>query len=380
MLMVVPVVLAITLLSMKNQNWKRTYFKVVFAGLVIFGQILYFLGFAFYDSTHQGKMYVADNDLPGIGVVPFMTEMPAQYQVAWTGPYLSFPPYPVMTKSSIQNWVEEADLLTLLVGFGILISWGMVYGLLSRHHQLEHMLVELKQKEDNYKHALMDQKMVLLRTQIHPHFLSNSMSVIGAYILERTPIQAYQYLQDFSDLMRGILEKATEPFLSLQEEVHFLDHFLRNLSLLLPESKLSWHITVDPKLDKEETLIPTMILQPLVENAIEHGIRPKDGPGKVTISFTKEEGFLVCMVEDDGVGRFHSKRKASRPGHSSMAMAITEKRLQLITSERTPNYALKIHDLVDRKGEAVGTRVVVKLPLMTVGIAGVEAILEQDLR
>ena len=80
------------------------------------------------------------------------------------------------------------------------------------------------------------------------------------------------------------------------------------------------------------------------------------------------------MVEDDGVGRFHSKRNASRPGHSSMAMAITEKRLQLITSERTPNYALKIHDLVDRKGVAVGTRVVVKLPLMTVGIEGVEAI------
>lgn len=356
-------VLTTTLLFMKNQNWKRTYFTAVFVSLLIFGQMLYLLAFAFYDFTSEEGMFLATNNLAGADIEPHINELRVQYQAGWTGPYHGFSFYPMFAESIVHGWMKEVDLLTLVVGFGMVISWGMVYGLLSRHHQLEHMLADFKKKEADYKHALLDQKMMLLRTQIHPHFLSNSMSVIGAYILDRTPIQAYQYLQDFSGLMRGILEKATEPFLSLQEEVHFLDNFLRNLSLLLPENKLSWRFIVDPQIDAWQTLIPTMILQPLVENAIEHGIKPKDGEGIVTIRFTEENDCLVCTVEDDGVGR-SNQPSVHRPGHSSMALAITEQRLQLIAGGQTPSYTLKTYDLLDNEGRARGTKVVVKLPLI----------------
>ncbi len=350
---------------MKNQNWKKTYFTAVFASLLIFGQILYFLAFIFYDPAIEGGVFLAANDLSTIGLGAPSNKLTPQYQAGWAGPYLIFSSLPMFAENTIQNWMRELDFLTLLVGFGIMISWGMVYGLLSRHYQLEHLLADFKQKEADYKDALLDQKMILLRTQIHPHFLSNSMSVIGAYILEQTPIQAYQYLQDFSHLMRDVLEKATEPFLSLQEEVHFLESFLRNLALMLPENKLNWRFLVDPQLDDQQILIPTMILQPLVENAVEHGIKPKEGEGKVTISFTKKEDYLLCTVEDDGVGRFH-KHASLRPGHSSMALTITKQRLQLIAGDHPSAYTLKTYDLVDDEGGAQGTKVVVKLPLINV--------------
>ncbi|MBX2877385.1 MAG: histidine kinase [Saprospiraceae bacterium] len=357
--------LAVTLLSMKNKNWKQTYFNALFAYLLLLGQISFFFAGLVRDFTdHDGPLSATYNQA-NIGLGTMVNDVTVYHPNFLAGPHFSFSSYPGIVKSAMQYWSDNFDPLISVVGFGILISWGMVYGLLSRHQELEHMLAEFKQKETEYRHALLDQKMILLRTQINPHFLSNSMSVIGAYVLEQTPIQAYQYLQDFSSLMRDILEKAAEPFLPLEDEVHFLSAFLRNLSLQLPENKLEWHFELDPKLDPKRVLVPTMILQPLVENAIEHGIKPKKGRGRITISFTEIEGLLVCAVEDDGVGRL-SEQQIQRPGHSSMALAITQQRLQLMSAEHLSTYGLKIFDLVNDEGEAAGTKVQLKLPLLKV--------------
>lgn len=332
---------------------------------MVFGQALYFLAFVFSDRIGSSFEHIANRILSAEGVEPFIGEGTFIHQMAIPGPLLSFPIHSLFGEGLIQDWLYTTEPLTIVVGFGILISWGMAYGLLSRHHQLEHIIADYKEKETAYQHALMDQKMISLRTQISPHFLSNSMSVIGSFILERTPIQAYQYLQEFSELMRDVLEKAAEPFLPLKEELNFLNAFLQSLSLQLPENKLKWHFVVDSKLDVARTLMPTMILQPLVENAIEHGIRPKDGPGQVTVSFTEVDGILVCVVEDDGVGR-SSKPKKLTSGHNSMALSITKQRLRLMSEDQTPTYALRTFDLVDEQGMPQGTRVEVKLPLLTV--------------
>ncbi len=352
---------------MKNVNWQKKYDKTLFASLLVFGQILYFVAFIMRDVADQERTLSATYYLPSLGMGPrkIMNDLIVYHYAILTSPDPNFSSYTSFVKDSIQDWLRTFDPLTFIVGFGILLSWGVFYGLFSRHRQLEHMLAGFKRKEVAYQHALLDQKMILLRTQINPHFLSNTMSVIGAYVLERTPLQAYQYLQGLSKLMREILEKATEPYLTLKDEVRFLGTFLQNLALVLPEDKLNWHIQVDSQLDLTQTLIPTMILQPLVENAVEHGIRPKEGKGQVTISFTKVTGGLVCAVEDNGVGR-RSKQKTRKSGHHSMALDITQQRLRLMSEEKVPAYELKTIDLINSQGEAQGTRVEVKLPLITV--------------
>lgn len=350
---------------MNRKNWKRTYFRALFVYVMVFGQAIYFLAFVFSDRIGSSFKLLAANILFAERGTPLIGEGTFTHQAAIPGPSLSFPAYSMLAEDTIPNWLYNTDPLTIVVGLGILVSWGMAYGLLSRHHQLEHMIADYKKKETAYQHALVDQKMISLRTQINPHFLSNSMSVIGAFILERTPLQAYQYLQGFSELMRDVLEKSTEPFLPLKDELHFLDAFLQNLSLQLPENKLKWHFTVDSKLDKNRTLMPPMILQPLVENAIEHGIRPKDGHGQISISLAEVDGILVCIVEDDGVGR-SSKPNRLNLEHNSMALSITRQRLQLMSEDQAPSYELRTFDLVNEQGLPQGTRVQVKLPLLTV--------------
>ena len=354
---------AITLLSMKNKNWKRTYFETLLAYAMILGQCLYFLAFALHNHTRTAEDIVARNGLSNLGAGPSVNSMTISYQAALPGPSLSFPSYSIFVDGAIESGLSANNPLALAIGLGLLVSCGMVFGLLSRHHELDHMIAAFKRKEAAYEHALLDQKMMLLRTQINPHFLSNSMSVIGAYILEQTPHLAYQYLQGFSHLMRDVLEKATEPYLSLKDEVHFLEKFLHNLSLQLPDGKLTWEFVIGPSLDPLETLVPTMILQPLVENAIEHGVRPKEGHGHLVISFAELEGILVCTVEDDGVGR-SNKKEVQPSDHTSMALSITKERLQLMSAYQRPDYALNTIDLINEQGEARGTRVVVKLPLL----------------
>ena len=356
--------LTITLLSMKNKNWKRTYFENLLAYALVLGQCLYCLAFAPGNRRSATEGIVASDGLANAGVWPSINAMVIDYQAVLLVSSLSFPAYCIFVEGAIESWLQANDQLTLAVGVSLMVSCGMILGLLSRNKQRDQLIATFKRREAEYQQALLDQKMMLLRTQINPHFLSNSMSVIGAYILEQTPYIAYQYLQGFSHLMRDVLEKATKPFLILEEEVRFLDKFLHNLSLQLPEGKLQWEFVINPNLDPAETLIPTMILQPLVENAIEHGIRPKESQGRIVISFTALQGALVCAVEDDGVGRFNNK-EAQQSGHTSMALSITRERLQLMSAYHRPDYALNTIDLIDEEGAASGTRVEIKLPLLS---------------
>lgn len=253
-----------------------------------------------------------------------------------------------------ENWPY---LLSLLLG-GILVSLSF-----SRQQYLERTISEMRKKEVEYLHAMSNQKSALLRARIHPHFLSNSMSAIGSYILVQSPLKAYQYLQNFSKLMREVLEKASEPFLSLEEELLMLDAFLESLALPLAEGKLKWNFNIDPSLDRSMTLLPTMVLQPFVENAVEHGIKPKKGGGTIEIKIKEVEGFIICTIEDDGVGR-RDKKEGTKGGHQSLSTTITKERVQLLGETEGVDVDLGIFDLRDAQGKAKGTRVVMKLPLI----------------
>lgn len=224
-----------------------------------------------------------------------------------------------------------------------------------------------KRKEAELKQRVTAHQMALLRLQMNPHFFSNSLSAIGHYVLDEAPRKAYGFLQHFSTLMRGVLEKAAHPYISLEEEIELLTSFLEIKSLELAEGQLSWDIEVDAALDQEVVLVPTMLVQPIVENAIEHGIAPKKGKGSVLLTFKRDKEKLVGTIQDDGIGRAAAAQleNAKKGNAESKAMSITLDRLRLLQQETGLDASMEVIDLVDENGTALGTKVVLILPLRT---------------
>ena len=204
-------------------------------------------------------------------------------------------------------------------------------------------------------------EMEALRAQINPHFISNSLNAIENLVNQGNAEAASKYLVHFSRLSRQILNGSKSATTNLASELKTLEHFLA-LEQLRFREKLAYDIQVDPLVDTERVIVPAMILQPYVENAIWHGIKPKPKGGLVRVTIQKEGKILVCNIEDDGVGREKSSamREASVLKHKSMGMQITEERLKSIG--RIKGSRIIIQDLKDESGQASGTRVILRLP------------------
>ena len=136
---------------------------------------------------------------------------------------------------------------------------------------------------------------------INPHFVFNSLSAIQQEINAGNSRKANNYLTRFSRLLRKNLENINESFITLDEEIQILTLYLDTEKMRM-ESKLNYEIAVDPELDTQNTWIPTMLLQPIVENAVWHGIAPSDNEGKLQVKFELSEGCLKVTIDDNGIG------------------------------------------------------------------------------
>jgi len=231
---------------------------------------------------------------------------------------------------------------------------------------------EAKRKEVEYERTVAENKRVLaetenavLRLQMNPHFIFNSMNSISRYILEKDIDTANDYLMRFSKLTRSILKFAAEQFIIISDEIDLLKQYLDTEKMRLGK-QLNYEFILDDRIDPDEYVIPTMILQPFVENAIWHGIRPKQGEGAIQIGFKIKENQLFCFVEDNGIGRKAAKEKRSSK-HDSKALKITQQRLDNLAKEEQQPAFYEIIDLVlveETSGKAKGTRVELWLPLL----------------
>lgn len=209
-------------------------------------------------------------------------------------------------------------------------------------------------------------RMDALRAQINPHFMSNSLNAIENLVNRKENDAAAKYLIHFSRLSRKILSSSRNALTTLNEELKTLEHFLA-LEQLRFRDKLRYEITIADNLNAKLTQIPALILQPYVENAIWHGIKPKKEPSLLKIIAEKENKMLKCTIEDDGVGRKKAqelKEKSVLVKHQSQGMKITEERLQKIG--KVKGSKVEIIDLYDEQGGACGTRVVIRMPLREV--------------
>lgn len=246
----------------------------------------------------------------------------------------------------------------------VLIVLVLIYALYQNRLLREKKILFERQKTlASLRQKTAESEMRALRAQMNPHFIFNSLNSINAYILRNEGKTANAYLTGFAQLMRQILDNSARETIPLETEIEFLQSYLRAESLRL-ENKLAWDIRVADSVDTFETEIPSMILQPYIENAVWHGIAHKPEGGNITVSIGRDtSGALLCTVEDNGVGRARARelRPLSGRPHESKGLKITEERLALYDQKHGTRSTVVTTDLFDDKGHAAGTRVEVRI-------------------
>ena len=211
-----------------------------------------------------------------------------------------------------------------------------------------------KSKEAEFNAKVSDTELKALRSQMNPHFIFNSLNSIGDYILKNDTQSASDYLSKFAKLMRSTLENSEKKEILLSEDISLLKTYM-DIERKRFNNKFNYTIDVDSGLDAEDILVPPMILQPFIENSIIHGLSQKDNLGDISISFKKNNHMLICSVDDNGVGRTHSKNNNSNK--KSMGMAITKSRIEIINKVKNTSGDVKIIDKTN------GTKIEVSLPM-----------------
>ena len=210
-----------------------------------------------------------------------------------------------------------------------------------------------------YAHIDLEQR--LLRTQMNPHFIFNSLCAVQDLIMTGKPQKANVFLTKISRLMRNILENSREEYIALDKEIETLRLYLEVQQLRF-EKGFNYDISVDQTIDRENISVPPMLAQPCVENSIEHGLLPGKENGRVSISYSLRDGLLMLEVTDNGVGREKAAEVTSGMKKQSISTKLTEKRLEhfrKILKEKEISY--EIIDLYDA-GAAAGTKVIMMLP------------------
>jgi tetratricopeptide (TPR) repeat protein len=209
-----------------------------------------------------------------------------------------------------------------------------------------------------------------LRAQMNPHFIHNALNSIQGYISSNEKENAAKYLAQFASLIRKSLYYSDIESLSLEDEVEFLKEYLAINKKLRYSDQMSFLVKVDEELEEDLTCLPSMIVQPYVENALEHGIRTRsDGKLLVEFLFHTDET-IKCIIEDNGIGRVKAGEIQAKGGyheqHKSMGTSITQKRLEVLKSSlNSPDLSVETVDLYDKNtGKAIGTRVVLILPVV----------------
>ncbi len=262
---------------------------------------------------------------------------------------------------------QSAIKITMLIGFflTLLLAGLVVYTL--RQRLKNQKIIAAKNEEikiSNLKKELGTLEMKALRAQMNPHFLFNCMNSINTMILRNDNATASKYLTKFSKLVRLMLENSENPKVSLQDELEMLNAYIALESIRF-KGKIKYVLDVSEAIDRESILIPSMILQPFVENAIWHGLmHTTNETGQLSIKVQEKNDFLHCSILDNGVGREAALKlhKKATSKNKSMGIKITTDRLSLLTKEKIKE-VVKIIDLKDEKNNALGTQVDILIPI-----------------
>ncbi len=203
-------------------------------------------------------------------------------------------------------------------------------------------------------------KQQLLRSQINPHFIFNSLSSIRGFLFEGNDTKpAINYLGKFAKLMRMVLELSSKEWVSLAEEMKALELYLEIQQIRFNKA-FDFQLSIDKSIDPNTIMVPPLTAQPFIENAIEHGLKGMDKNGRVEIACLKEHGKLVFKIQDNGIGIDHVE---PRKNHQSRAIQIFKERMGIIGHRMKTSFSFNISDIGNDAG-AHGTLVTYELPIL----------------
>ncbi|TXF87659.1 hypothetical protein FUA23_17770 [Neolewinella aurantiaca] len=216
-----------------------------------------------------------------------------------------------------------------------------------------------KREEIEAQNQLLSLEQKALQLQMNPHFIFNALNGIRGLVDGKNDAEARRQIGRFAKLMRGILNNSRRETIPLSQEISTLTEYLEMERFCQPFD-FTYTISPPENVDPEEVSMPSMLLQPFLENAVLHGLSPLEGrAGHISVSFIMRGRRMQCTVSDNGIGRnAAAARKASRPtSHKSVALDVTQARL------KTMKGRMEVADVLDAEGEVAGTRVELVFPV-----------------
>jgi ligand-binding sensor domain-containing protein len=244
--------------------------------------------------------------------------------------------FELSAKTNDSQWSKPVSISFTLIGHFWQSAYFIIFLLLIASFTFYKIavIVTRQQKNKEQKQLLHKNKILMLeqralQAMMNPHFVFNVMNSIQHYINTQDTSSANKILTGFARLIRKNLDICTRSFITLEEEIEYLTLYL-NLEKKRFGEKFNYRISIDEHIDQDERMIPSMLLQPYVENAIWHGLMPKDGGGEIHIRITQVPGgSLMIKIIDNGIGITNSLR-VKKAGHESKGMSLTQERINLL--------------------------------------------------
>jgi len=271
--------------------------------------------------------------------------------------------------SILKNILVISVFVLALLGFIIFRNVTLKRKNEADRHEIVEKELTLQKLESERAKSEMQQKageleMQALRAQMNPHFIFNCLNSINRFIIANNATKAADHLTKFAKLIRIVLEQSGKSFITLEDELYCLQLYM-DLEKLRFEIPFQYEINTG-KIDTSSVLIPSLLIQPFVENAIWHGLQGnKRNDNKICINMNPGNGILHCSIIDNGVGRLNEDALAVKKenGKKSLGIELTKNRLQLIDSSKSDDVGITIYDLKNELGENAGTCVEIKIPI-----------------
>ncbi len=311
---------------------------------------------------------------PGQNEILFPYVMPGQYTfeaIAHTATGLAAEQAVIFSFTINKPWWQQlwfiSGMLILITG----VSYIFISMRIKSKREANRLIIERLKHEGErleYENVANESELKALKSQMNPHFISNSLNTIQEMFMRGDRNAANEQLGNFAILTRLVLTVSGKKFILLATEIDILKKYL-TLEKMRFGDNFNYHIIVDDEIDEGYIQIPPMIIQPFAENSVKHGLLHKEGERILTITFTAtpENEYLVCTVTDNGVGRAKATEinKTTRFDHDSFSIATMKKRLNLMGKAMHKQFTIEYTDMKNQTGAATGTSVSISIPIFT---------------
>ncbi|MCQ9635387.1 histidine kinase [Chryseobacterium sp. WG23] len=261
------------------------------------------------------------------------------------------------TEQRISQLEKERELKDELIRKKNVFNYGLIGALILLTGLIIFIFRTLKKVQTKNKKIALQS----LRREMNPHFIFNSLNSVNHFIATNNELEANQYLTKFSKLMRGVMENSTEDFIPFQQELDLLQNYLA-LEKTRFADKFDYEVDIDENLNVQSQLVPGMLVQPFLENAIWHGLRYRTEKGFLKLNFEKVEQYVKVTIEDNGIGIEESKKQKTehQKTREGRGMKNTLERIQLLNDLYKKNITCSVKD----KENSSGVLVTIKINLM----------------